>query len=103
MANDLTVNPMELDSAGVIFTEPKLVQDAIWTGITTDADQVVIRNEASGKLLADPKGYKDTPLKIWNGPKWVKKMYIESISSGKILLHINENRHLPDGTYPTIG
>ena len=103
MSNDMTVNPMELDSTGVIFTTPKLVQDAVWTGITADGHQTIIRNESGGVLLANTKGYQDTPLKLWNGPKWVKKLYIEKIDSGKILLHINESRYLPDHECPTIG
>lgn len=52
MANNLTGNPLSIDTAAVIYTRPVQINKMVWDSPTTDAHTINVTDNAGHKIFS---------------------------------------------------
>jgi len=86
MANVTNKNPMVLDTAGVISESPVVIKAIYWTGITTDGDDLVIKDMA-GNIIWQAKGLANTDRKIKLDNYVAQGLNLVTLDSGIVLVY----------------
>jgi len=86
MANVTDKNPMVLDTAGVVTESPVVIKAIYWTGITTDGDDLIIKDMGGG-IVFKAKGLANADVDIYLGGFVAQGLNLDTIDSGVVLIY----------------
>jgi len=94
MANDLTANPIKVDTAGATALTSKTftVYKIRWVGATTAGHTAVIHNEASQVIFAaEATGANYTESESFDPAQIVAGLIVPTLGSGALYIYCNRN------------
>lgn len=87
MANIISGKTWFLDTVGSITTERVKIKEIHWTGILTDADDLLINESAGGQVVVKAVGFAKSDMSfLIDG--WRDGLYLTTLDSGSVMVTI---------------
>lgn len=83
MSNVVSGKTWVLDATGSVYTNRVKIKTIIWTGISTNGDDLLINESSGGQIILSIKGGANNPFSV-EVNRWYDGIYLTTLDSGTV-------------------